>query len=58
MMKTYRLSLKPNKGGKKCTRWKDPNLGKLKIFQRGHIARGIRRNQVIEPSPPPLRETY
>ncbi len=42
----------PTKGEKKGTRWKDPNLGKLRIFQKGHITRGTRRNQVLEPYPP------
>ncbi len=41
----------PNKGGEKGTTWKDPNLGKLRIFQKGHIIRGTRRNQVLEPCP-------
>jgi len=41
--------------GEKATRWKDPNPSKLKIFQKGQIARGTRRNQVLEPSPPIVR---
>jgi hypothetical protein len=31
------------------------SLGKLRILQRGQIARGTRRNQVLEPSPPIAR---
>jgi hypothetical protein len=31
------------------------SLGKLRILQRGQIARGMRRNQVLEPSPPIAR---
>jgi hypothetical protein len=54
MMKTYQLSIKQRtqQRGKKGTRWKDPNPGKLRIFQGRQITRGTRRNQVIEPSPP------
>jgi hypothetical protein len=56
MMKTYQLSIKQKtqKRGKKGTRWKDPNLNKLRIFQKGQIARETRRKQVIGPSPPQL----
>jgi len=58
-MKTYQLSMKQRtqqiKGGEKGTTWNDPNLGKLRIFQKGHIARGTRRNQVLEPYPPIAR---
>ncbi len=56
-MKTYQLSIKQktNKEGRKCTRWKDPNPGKRRIFEKGQIARGTRRNQVLEPSPPIAR---
>jgi len=36
----------------KGTRWKDTSPGKLRIFQKGQIARGTKRNQVLEPSPP------
>jgi len=36
----------------KGTRWKDTSLGKLKILQKGQIARGTRRNQILEPLPP------
>ncbi len=32
-----------------------PSFGKLRILQRGQIARGTRRNQVLEPSPPIAR---
>jgi hypothetical protein len=36
----------------KGTRWKDTSPGKLRILQKGQIARGTRRNQILEPSPP------
>ncbi len=54
MMKTCQLSIKqrPNKGGEKGTRWKDTSSGKLKVIQRRQIATGMKRNQILEPSPP------
>jgi len=36
----------------KGTRWKDTSPGKLRIFEKGQITRGTRRNQILEPSPP------
>jgi len=56
-MKTYQLSIKQitQQRGKKGTRWKHPSLSKLIILQRGQIARGMKRNQVLEPSPPQLQ---
>jgi hypothetical protein len=57
MMKTYQLSIKlrTQQRGRKGTRWKDPSPSKLRILQRGQMARGMRRNQVLEPSPPIAR---
>jgi len=53
MIKTYHLSIKQitQQRGEKGIRWKDPSLSKLIILQRGKIARGTRRNQVLESSP-------
>jgi len=36
----------------KGTRWKDTSPRKLRILQKGQIARGTRRNQIFEPPPP------
>ncbi len=43
------------KGEKKVQDGRTPSFGKLIILQRGQIARGMKRNQVIEPSPPIAR---
>jgi hypothetical protein len=47
----------PTKGEKKVQDGGTPSFGKLRIFQRGQIAKGMRRNQVLEPSPP-IEEAY
>jgi hypothetical protein len=41
----------PTKGEKKVQGGRTPSPSKIKILQRGQIARGTRRNQVLEPSP-------
>jgi hypothetical protein len=45
----------PTKGERKVQDGRTTSLGKLRILQRGQIARGTRRNQVLEPSPPIVR---
>jgi hypothetical protein len=43
MMKTYQSIINKTKHqqrGKKGTRWKDPSLGKQRIFQKGQTIRG------------------
>jgi hypothetical protein len=58
MIKTYQLSIKQRtqQKGRKRYKMEGPNPGKLKIFQRGHITRGTRRNKVIKPSPPIVKK--
>jgi hypothetical protein len=41
----------PTKGEKKVQDGRIASPSKLRILQRGQIARGMRRNQVLEPSP-------
>jgi len=54
MMKTCQPSIKQRiqQWGRKGTRWKDPSLGKQKIFQRRWTTNGIKINQILEPPPP------
>jgi hypothetical protein len=48
----------PTKGEKKVQDGRTPSLGKLGIFQRGQIARGMKKEIKYLNPPPQLQETY